>query len=58
MPVWLQNEGAWIAAPYIDGHYDEKSGPRIENGHIRLPDGPGLGVVPDPDMFGDPVASF
>ena len=52
------NEGAWIAAPYIDGHYDRANGIVIRGGTIRLPDGPGLGVVPDKDMFGDPVASF
>ena len=52
------NEGAWIAAPYIDGNYDPEAGIRIENGHIALPTGPGLGVTPDADLFGDPVASF
>ncbi|WP_260961474.1 mandelate racemase/muconate lactonizing enzyme family protein [Pseudomonas citri] len=52
------NEGAWIAAPYIEGHYDEKAGVRIEGGHIALPQGPGLGIVPDKEQFGSPVASF
>ena len=52
------NEGAWIAAPYIEGNYDPKAGIRIENGHIALPAGPGLGVTPDAGLFGDPVASF
>jgi L-alanine-DL-glutamate epimerase-like enolase superfamily enzyme len=52
------NEGVWIAAPYIEGHYDPKAGIRIEGGHISLPAGPGLGVTPDKDLFGDPVASF
>jgi len=51
-------EGAWLAAPYIDGHYDHNNGICIENGHITLPNAPGLGVTPDPDMFGKPVASF
>ena len=51
-------EGAWLAQPHIDGHYDGKHGIRIEGGHIRLPDGPGLGVVPDDGIFGAPVASF
>jgi len=50
-------EGAWLAAPYIDGHYDSRNGIRIEGGHIRLPDGPGLGVVPDDGVFGAPVFS-
>lgn len=51
-------EGAWIAQTYIDGHYDSRNGVKIEGGHIRLPKGPGLGVVPDEGIFGAPVASF
>jgi L-alanine-DL-glutamate epimerase-like enolase superfamily enzyme len=52
------HEGTWIAAPYIEGHYDPTGGVRVEGGHITVPDGPGLGVTPDPELFGDPVASF
>lgn len=52
------NEGAWIAAPYIDGHYDPENGLEIRAGHISLPSGPGLGVTPGLDLLGDPVASF
>lgn len=52
------NEGVWIAAPYIDGHYDPTSGISVERGHITLPTGPGLGVRPDAAIMGDPVASF
>jgi L-alanine-DL-glutamate epimerase-like enolase superfamily enzyme len=51
-------EGAWLAETYIEGHYDSRRGVKIEGGHIRLPDGPGLGVVPDDGIFGAPVASF
>jgi L-alanine-DL-glutamate epimerase-like enolase superfamily enzyme len=51
-------EGVWLAQPYIEGHYDPEGGIRIEGGHIRLPDGPGLGVNPDESLFGAPVASF
>ena len=51
-------EGVWLAAPYIDGHYDDANGVRIKGGHIALPKGPGLGVVPDAEQFGAPVASF
>jgi len=51
-------EGVWIAAPYIDGHYDPDNGIRIENGHIRVPAGPGLGIVPDTAAWGTPVLSF
>ncbi|MEI9431711.1 mandelate racemase/muconate lactonizing enzyme family protein [Mesorhizobium sp. Cs1299R1N3] len=51
-------EGAWLASPYIEGHYDSKSGVEIVGGHIQLPNGPGLGVVPDEGIFGEPLASF
>ncbi|MEP3889484.1 MAG: mandelate racemase/muconate lactonizing enzyme family protein [Hellea sp.] len=51
-------EGVWIAAPYIEGHYDKKNGVKIREGHISLPKGAGLGIIPDEDMFGNPVASF
>ena len=51
-------EGVWIAAPYIDGHYDPSGGVRVEGGHIRLPEGPGLGITPDLAAFGAPLASW
>ncbi|NOC91542.1 MULTISPECIES: mandelate racemase/muconate lactonizing enzyme family protein [Ruegeria] len=51
-------EGVWLAAPYIEGNYDPENGIRIEGGHIALPTGPGLGVVPDESLLGTPVASF
>lgn len=51
-------EGVWLAAPYIKGHYDPEGGIRIESGHIRLPQGPGLGVQVDENLLGQPVASF
>lgn len=51
-------EGVWLAQPYVDGHYDPENGVRIEGGHIRLPTGPGLGVIPNEGLFGNPAASF
>lgn len=51
-------EGVWLAAPYIQDHYDARNGIDIVAGHIDLPAGPGLGVVPDAALFGDPFASF
>lgn len=51
-------EGVWLAAPYIEGNYDAENGVRVEGGSIKLPDGPGLGVVPDETAFGTPVASY
>lgn len=50
-------EGAWLAAPYIEGNYDVERGIAITGGHIARPDGPGLGVSPNEAMFGTPVLS-
>lgn len=33
-------------------------GPRNTDGHLHLPEGPGLGVEPDDDRLGDPVAVY
>ncbi len=33
-------------------------GPEVEGGVMRATDRPGLGVMPDPDALGDPVATF
>ncbi len=52
------NEGVWIAQPYIEGHYDNTNGIRIRNGKIRVPDGPGLGINPEPGVFGAPAAVY
>ena len=51
-------EGAWIAQEYLEGHYDSENPIDIEDGHIRVPTGPGLGVNPDPGMFGVPIAVY
>ena len=48
----------WIAQEYIEGHYDNESPVVIENGHIAVPDKPGLGVRPDPFQLGTPVATY
>ena len=50
-------EGAWLAAPYIDGHYDAENGISIRDGHIARPLGPGLGVSPDESLFGAALLS-
>lgn len=52
------NEGVWLASPYVEGHYDPKNGIDIVGGHIKLPEGPGLGIVPEDGVFGNPVLSF
>ncbi len=51
-------EGVWISGPYFEDHYDPQNGMKIEDGHIRVPAGPGLGVTPDESLFGTPIASF
>jgi len=51
-------EGAWIAQEYIDGHFDAKNPVVIRQGHIAVPQRPGLGVRPEPGMFGKPVAVY
>lgn len=51
-------EGVWLAQPYIEGNYDPENGIKIKAGHIALPTGSGLGVIPDETQFGTPIASF
>ncbi len=51
-------EGVWLAAPYIDGHYCSEVCIETKDGHINLPKGPGLGVIPDEAAFGPPVVEF
>jgi L-alanine-DL-glutamate epimerase-like enolase superfamily enzyme len=51
-------EGVWLAQPFMDVHYDANNPVRVDGGSIPVPTGPGLGVVPDKDAFGEPVASF
>jgi len=51
-------EGAWIAQEYIEGHYDKKNPVVIDNGHIAVPQRPGLGVKPEAGIFGVPAASY
>lgn len=51
-------EGVWIAQPYLGSHYDPENGIKVVNGHIALPKGPGLGVVPEESLLNPPVASF
>ena len=51
-------QGVWLAQPYIEGHYDSRNGIEIRGGHIDVPTGPGLGIVPDEGMFSNEVASF
>lgn len=52
-------EGVWLAAPYIEGHYDPENGVTIENGTISVPTAPGLGILlNNKPCWGSPVMSF
>lgn len=51
-------EGVWLAAPYIEEHYDPENGINIEDGSILVPKGDGLGVQPDKSVWGNPAFSF
>lgn len=50
-------EGVWLAAPYIEGNYDEENGIQIEKGHISVSQKPGLGVEIDEKKFNVPIFS-
>ena len=52
-------EGTWISAPYQHDAYPTHS-PTIRpvDGRIHIPDGPGLGVIPATEAWGEPVAIF
>lgn len=47
--------GTWISGTYLTGNYDPDGGIVVEGGHIKLPEGAGLGVSPDVTHFGAPV---
>lgn len=49
-------DGVWIAHPHVDDHLDVSNGPEVRDGRLALPEGPGLGVVPDESLLGTPVA--
>jgi L-alanine-DL-glutamate epimerase-like enolase superfamily enzyme len=51
-------DGVWIAAPYIDGHYDADNGIEIDGGQLQLPTGSGLGVVPHIAAQEQPLMRF
>ncbi len=52
-------EGTWIGEPYTASSYATTT-PAISNadGTITVPEGPGLGVEPDLDVWPDPVAVY
>lgn len=51
-------EGVWIAQEYLEGHYDSANPMVVKRGEIGVPTGPGLGITPDPGVFGKPIAAY
>lgn len=50
--------GVWACQDMITAEIAGGRGPRNEDGHLRLPEAPGLGVHPDEDALGPPVAVY
>ena len=48
----------WACQDMITAEVAGGRGPRNTNGHLHLPETPGLGVHPDEDALGDPVAVY
>ena len=48
----------WACQDMITEEIAGGRGPRNTNGHLQLPEAPGLGVHPDEDTLGDPVAVY
>lgn len=53
-----QLEAVWLSTPYVENSYVPEAPVTVQAGHVALPEGPGLGITPDPAGFGDPVMSF
>lgn len=51
-------EGVWMSTPYIEGSYCPETPVTVTEGHVRLPEGIGSGISPNPSVFGAPVSSF
>jgi L-alanine-DL-glutamate epimerase-like enolase superfamily enzyme len=51
-------DGVWVAAPYIDGHYDPDNGLSVKQGKLSLPSGFGLGIEPHINTIETALMSF
>jgi L-alanine-DL-glutamate epimerase-like enolase superfamily enzyme len=51
-------EAVWLATPYVDGTYLQGDPFTVHGGHVEVPEGPGLGIIVDPDKVGTLMASF
>jgi L-alanine-DL-glutamate epimerase-like enolase superfamily enzyme len=50
--------GVWACQDMLTVDIAGGRGPRATNGHLHLPEAPGLGVHPDEDMLGQPEAVY
>ena len=50
--------GSWLAHEHLADDVAPGQGARNRNGETGTPDLPGLGVEPDPDRLGEPVAVY
>lgn len=51
-------EAVWLATPYIESSYLDDNSVTVHNGFVDVPSGPGLGIQPQIDKVGTPLASF
>jgi 4-hydroxyproline betaine 2-epimerase len=51
-------DGVWIAQDHLGHHYDPEHPVAVEDGHIAVPQGPGLGVRPDPARLTRHTATY
>ena len=50
--------GTWACQDMLSVDVAPGRGPRNVNGHLHVDDTPGLGIAPDPDLLGNPVATY
>jgi L-alanine-DL-glutamate epimerase-like enolase superfamily enzyme len=52
-----QLDAVWLSTPYQAETFGPDDPVTVVGGHVMLPEGPGLGIAPDPAQFGEPVFS-
>ena len=48
----------WACQDMITGEIADGRGPRNRDGHLHLPEAPGLGVHPEEAALGSPIAEY
>jgi len=51
-------QAVWACQDMLTAEIAGGRGPRNQNGHLHLPEAPGLGVHPDEDTLGTPIAHY